>query len=119
MCNNKLRIIVILILLISFSATYCVFTKNVEKTGSIQVEDLSNTLLNNSEFLSKVQNLDSSIISINKITDLNRVATLPTVELNDSNIVSTSNSNVPTYLWIENGNIYYYTIAEVIDINDN
>ena len=116
----KFKISLIALLLIALPAiTYCAFTTGVEKTGSIQTTELSTTLLSNSDFLTKVQSLDSTIISIDKTTDLNRINTVPTVNLTDDNIVSTQESSVPVYLWIDNGTIYYYTIATNIDINNN
>ncbi len=121
MDKKRIKILLILTLFISISvpSTYCIFTKYVEKTGTIETKELSTTFLNNNDFLAKVQTLDASITSINKTTDLTKVTTTPQVTLTDANIVSTNNSSVPTYLWIENGTIYYYTVAETIDINDN
>ncbi len=118
---KRLKIILILVLLVSITttSTLCIFTKYVEKTGTIQTKELSTVFLNNNDFLAKVQVLDSSITSIDKTTDLTRVTTTPQVTLTDANIVSTDSSNVPTYLWIESGTIYYYTAAVTIDINNN
>ena len=117
---NKIKVLIISLLLTGIiTGTYCAFTISVEKNGSIETTELSTTLLNNSDFLDKVKNLDSSITSIDKTTDLNRITTVPTVQLTSDNIVSTQESNVPVYLWIDNGTIYYYTSATNIDINNN
>ena len=120
MNKTKLKIVLIAILFTGITqATYCAFINSVQKTGTIQTTELSTTFLNNSDFLTKIQALDSSITTVDKNTDLTRVTTTPTVTLTDDNIVSTSSSSVPTYLWIENGNLYYYTAAVTIDLNDN
>ena len=39
--------------------------------------------------------------------------------LTDKNIVSTDDSTVPTYVWFDNGTIYYYSHAEEIDMNED
>jgi hypothetical protein len=75
--------------------------------------------LNNSDFLAKIQVLDSTITSVDKTTDLTQLTTIPTVNLTDENIVSTNDSSMPTYLWIDGGTIYYFTGATVIDLNNN
>ena len=114
----KLAFIIILFTFI-ITPTICAFVKNVEKTGSIQAKELSTTFLNDTDFLTKVQTLDPTITSIDKNTDLTRTNTIANENLTDSNIVSTSTSSVPTYLWIENNTIYYYTVATSIDLNSN
>lgn len=118
MYKIKIGLILVLIACIS-TATYCAFTTSVEKTGSIQTKELSTTFLNNNDLLTKVQVLDSSITTIDKTTDLTRYTSVPTINLSNDNIVSTTESSVPIYLWIDNGTIYYYTIATNIDINNN
>lgn len=37
--------------------------------------------------------------------------------LTNDNIVSTDESNVPTYIWFDNGTLYYYSIANTIYMN--
>lgn len=118
---NKIKILIILLLVLVIgigAGTYCAFTNYVEKSGTIQVNELSTKLLNNSDFIIKLQQLDNTIISVNKETDLVKVETIPNINLSNNNIVSTSDSNVPTYLWIDNSVIYYYTIATSIDLNN-
>ena len=39
--------------------------------------------------------------------------------LNDDNLVSTDTSNVPTYIWFDNGKIYYYSVANTIYMNQD
>ena len=119
--SNKFKIMLILLLVLSFliTGTYCIFTYEYDYYGSVYSPEFSTTLLDNSSFLSKVQNIDSSITSIDKTTDLHRVTTVPTVSLTNENIVSTQSSGVPTFLWVDDGVLYYYTIAESIDINNN
>ena len=115
----KIKLLIIFTLLLGVvSYTYCAFTKSVEKEGTIQTKELSTVFLDNNAFLLKVQALDSSITSIDK-TSLVRETSIPTIQLTNNNIVSTTGSSVPTYLWINNGVIYYYTIATSIDINNN
>ena len=114
----KLVLIIILFSLI-ITPTICAFVKNVEKTGSIQAKELSTTFLNDTDFLIKVQTLDPTITSIDKSTDLTRRDSIAEENLTDSNIVSTPTSSVPTYVWIENNTIYYYTVATSIDLNSN
>ena len=116
----KFKISLIALLLIALPAiTYCAFTTSVEKTGSIETKELSTKLLDNNDFLTKVQTLDSSITTLDKTTHLTRYTSVPTITLSSDNIVSTNDSSVPTYLWIDNGTIYYYTIATNIDLNNN
>ena len=83
------------------------------------LKELSSTYLNNADLLTKVKSLDSNIVSIDKTTDLNKSLTEPNVALSNDNLVSTQDSSVPIFLWVDNGTIYYYTIAENIDINNN
>lgn len=116
---NKLKLLLIYVLIIGIvGTTYCAFTLSVEKTSSIQTKELSAKFLDNAELLIKVQNLDSSITSIDKNNDLNRILTLPTVTLTEDNLVSTNDSSMPIYLWIDNNTIYYYTGATNIDLNN-
>lgn len=121
--GSKVKIIWALLILLFFSivgvCTYCAFTSSYEDTGSIETVELSTVFLSNADFLAKVQALDPTIVSIDKTTDLNQVTSVPTVELTDDNIVSTANSSVPTYLWVDNGVLYYFTAAVTIDINNN
>lgn len=119
--KNKINVLLLVLILLVFSVagTYCAFVYSHEYSTSIEANELSTTFLNNEDFLEVVQALDSTITSIDKTTDLHRVTTIPTVELDNDNIVSTSNSSVPTFLWVENGVLYYYTVAVTIDINNN
>lgn len=116
---NKIKIVVILLLLFSIvTTTYCAFVVSVTKNGSITTKELSTTFLSNNDLLTKVQNLDSTITSIDKNNDLTRSLSVPTISLTVDNIVSTSSSSVPIYLWIDSGTIYYYTIATTVDLNN-
>lgn len=116
---NKIKIVVILLLLFSIVATtYCAFVVSVTKNGSITTKELSTTFLSNNDLLTKVQNLDSTITSIDKNNDLTRETNTPNITLTNDNLVSTAQSSVPIYLWVENGTIYYYTIATNIDLNN-
>lgn len=116
----KLKLSLVALMLIAIpTITYCAFATGVEKTGSIQINELSAKFLDNTELLTKVQNLDSSIISIDKSTDLTRYTNVPTNSFTNDNLVSTNDSSMPIYLWIENNTIYYYTGATNIDFNDN
>ena len=45
------------------------------------------------------------------ITSIQRANSLPNFELTNNNIVSTNDSNTPTYVWFDNGTVYYYTEA--------
>ena len=118
--KNKLYILLILCLISTISyGTYSAFVVNIVKTGNINTKELSTKFLNDSDFLTKVSLLDSTITSIDKTTDLTRELNEPTVTLTDDNLVSTSDSSVTIYLWIDNGTIYYYTIATNIDLNTN
>lgn len=120
MNKTRLKYIIIAILFMAITTnTFCAFIKSVEKTGTIQTKELSTKFLNNSEFLAKIQVLDSTITSVDKTTDLTQVTTIPTVTLTDENIVSTSDSSMPIYLWIDGGTIYYFTGATTIDLNNN
>ena len=117
---KKIKFLIIFVLMLFvFTGTYCVFTKSVTKTGTIETKELSAVFLNNNDFLTKIQVLDSSITSVDKTTDLYRVTTLPTVTLTDDNKVSTNASSMPIYAWIDNNTIYYYTGAVTIDLNNN
>lgn len=118
--KTKYKIFLILILFSCiFTYTLCAFTTSVEKTGTIETTELSTVLLSNNEFLTKLQTLDSSITSVDKENDLTRANSIEDTYLNDNYVFSTTTSNVPTYLWIDNGIIYYYTIATNIDLNNN
>jgi len=117
---KKTKYLIILILLLSiFVPTYAVFTDGTTLNGSIQTKELSAVFLDNNDFLTQIQVLDSSITSIDKTTDLNRVTTVPTVTLTSDNLVSTSTSSMPIYAWVDNNTIYYYTGATNIDLNNN
>ena len=56
-----------------FTGTYCVFTKSITKTGSIETVETSAVFLDNTDFLTKIQVLDPTITTVDKTTDLNRV----------------------------------------------
>lgn len=119
MNKTKIKYIIIAVLFMAITTTtYCAFVKSVEKTGTIEVKESTTIFLNNTDFLVKVQALDSSITSVDKNTDLTRATTIASENLTDSHIVSTSNSNMPTYLWVDNGTIYYYTVANTINLNN-
>ena len=119
MNKTKIKYIIIAVLFMAITTTtYCAFVKSVEKTGTIEVKESSTTFLNNTDFLAKVQTLDSSITSVDKNNDLTRSTTISSENLNDSHIVSTSNSNIPTYLWVDSETIYYYTVADTINLNN-
>ena len=110
---KKTKYLIILILLLSiFVPTYAVFTDGTTLNGSIQTKELSAVFLDNNDFLTQIQVLDSSITSIDKTTDLNRVTTVPTVTLNSDNLVSTTTSSMPIYAWVDNNTIYYYIDEE-------
>lgn len=118
--KKKLYILLILCLISTISyGTYSAFVVNVVKTGTINTKELSTKFLDDTSFLAKIQELDSTITSVDKTTDLTRELNTPTVTLTDNNIVSTNDSSVPIYLWIDNGTIYYYTVATNIDLNTN
>lgn len=116
MSKFKIFIISFLVLCLG-STTYCAFAKKFERKGTIQTTELSSKFLNDSDFLIKINNLDSSIISIDKNTDLVRSTDVPNINLTNNNVFSTTDSKVPIYVWIDNGTIYYYTIAINIDMN--
>lgn len=118
--NSRFKILLILVLILFVgTTTYCAFTINVEKTGTIETVELSTTFLDNNDFLTKVQSIYPWVTSIDKTTDLVQATSIPNAYIVDDYIVSTSSSNVPTYFWIDNGKIYYYTAAVTIDINNN
>lgn len=118
--KSKIKILLIILLFSCvFTYTICAFSISVEKNGTIQTTELSTILLDDNDFLTKIQTLDSTITSIDKENDLTRSSTINDEVLNDSHVFSTSTSNVPTYLWIDNGTIYYFTIATSIDLNTN
>lgn len=117
---NKIKILLIIVLFSCFfTATYCAFSVTLEKSGTIQTTELSAKFLDDNDFLTKIQELDSTITNIDKENDLNRANTIANEYLTDDNIFSTSDSNVPIYLWIDNGTINYYTIAVTVDFNKN
>ena len=117
---KKYMLLILPILLLTvFTSTYCVFTKSVSKTGSITTVESSATFLDNNDFLTKIQVLDSSITSVDKTSDLNRYTSIPNVTFTSDNLFSTTTSKMPIYVWIENNNIYYYTAADNIDLNNN
>lgn len=117
---KKIKLLIIFAsFFVIIGTTYCAFTVNVEKTGTIEVKELSTTFLNDTDFLTKVQTIDSSITSIDKNNDLVRSMEISDENLIDTNIVSTSDSNVPIYLWVDNGTIYYYTVATTVNLNTN
>ena len=112
------KILLIVVLFTSlFFCTFCAFTVNVEKTGTIQTIELSTILLDDDDFLDKIQTLDSSILSVDKENDLVRAVSINDEYLTDNYIFSKDEASVPTYLWIDNGTIYYYTVATSIDLN--
>ena len=119
--NNKIKILLIVLLVCAFSitGTYCVFTKTFTDTSEVYIQPLTTTFLANDAFLAKVQALDPTIVSIDKTTDLHRSTTVPNITLTDANIVSDGTyDEVPTYLWVDNGTLYYYTAADNIYINN-
>ena len=117
---EKYKYILIIVLLMAItSVTYCAFTTGVEKTGNITTVELSAVFVNNNDFLTKIQVLDSSITSIDKTTDLNRVTTVPSQTFTSDNLFSTTESKMPIYVWIENNTINYYSGATNIDLNNN
>ena len=112
------KILLIVVLFTSlFFCTFCVFIVNVEKTGTIQTVELSTILLDDDDFLDKIQTLDSSILSVDKENDLVRAVSINDEYLTNNYIFSKDEASVPTYLWIDNGTIYYYTVATSIDLN--
>lgn len=118
--NTRFKILLIIVLFSClFTYTLCAFIIYVEKDGTIQTTELSTVLLDDNDFLTKIQTLDSSITSVNKQNDLTQAFSINENVLNDSHIFSTTTSSVPTYLWIDNGTIYYFTIASTIDFNTN
>lgn len=118
--KTKFKILLIIMLFTSIiTTTLCAFTTSVEKTGTIEAKELSTTLFEDTDFLTKVQTMDPTITSIDKSTDLTRTTSIAQEKLIDSNIVSTSESSVPTYLWVENGTIYYYTVANSVNLNSD
>ena len=117
---NKIKILLIIVLFSCvFTATYCAFSVTLEKSGTIQTTELSAKFLDDNDFLTKIQELDSTITTIDKENDLTRSNTITNEYLTEDNIFSTSDSNVPIYLWIDNGVIYYYTVAIIVDFNTN
>ena len=117
---KKIKLLIILIMFFGlFTTTYCVFTKSLVRTGSIITKELSATLLDNNDFLTKLQVLDPSITTFDKTTDLNLVTTLPSVTFTSENILSTTNSSMPVFVWVDNGTVYYYSGATNIDLNNN
>ena len=114
----KIKVLIVLFLLLFVvSSTYCVFVLNVVKTGNIEVNELSTVLLSDDLFLAKLQDLDPSITEVDKENDLTRSLDVPSVTFTDDNVFSMEEASVPAYLWIDDNTIYYYTIAEVIDLN--
>ena len=117
---KKYMLLILPILLLTiFTSTYCVFTKSVSKTGSITTVESSAEFLDNNDFLTKIQVLDSSITSVDKTTDLNRSTSIPSVTFTSDNVFSTTTSKMPIYVWIDNNTIYYYTGADNVDLNNN
>lgn len=114
MRRKLITLLILCILCVASYGTYCAFSKTEEKTGKIITKDLSKTFLSDEELLTKVQVLDNEITSINK-EEFIKVNTVPEVSLDEQNIVSTASSSVPIYLWIENNNIYYFTIGQIIN----
>jgi hypothetical protein len=123
--NGKIKVLLIVLLVAVFSVTgtYCIYATIQTEETDIYIEEKYTRFLEDDLFLDKVQALDPSITSIDKTTDLHRVTTIPTVTLTDDNIVSEAPPSsdspevVPTYLWVDNGVIYYFTIADDIDFN--
>ena len=117
---KKFKLLLILIMFCAlFTGTYCVFTKSVTKTGSIETVESSATFLDNTDFLTKIQVLDPTITTVDKTNDLNRVTTLPSVTFTSDNLFSTQESKMPIYVWIDNNVINYYSGADNIDLNNN
>lgn len=117
---KKIKLLIALVMFFAlFTGTYCVFTKTITKTGSIETVESSAVFLDNNDFLTKIQVLDPTITTIDKTTDLNRVTTLPTVTFTSDNLFSTQESKMPIYVWIDNNTINYYSGATNIDLNNN
>ena len=53
------------------------------------------------------------------ITEIKRATEISDTNKIDSNIVSTSDSNTPIYMWFDNGIIYYYSKDENPELNEN
>lgn len=116
---KKFKLLIVLVMFFAlFTGTYCLFTKSVTKTGSIETVETTAVFLDNTNFLTKIQLLDSSITTVDKTNDLNRVTTLPTVTFTSDNLFSDQSSSMPIYVWIDNGTIYYYTGATTVDLNN-
>ena len=81
------------------------------------------TLLPGQDFNAKIKQLAGNTnaayeISDTNITSIVRSNSLTITPTND-NIVSTSDSNTPTYAWFNNGTLYYYTDAVNLYMNAN
>ena len=57
--------------------------------------------------------------SNSNITAVERVDELPDMEFTSDNIVSTSNSLAPIYMWFDSGTIKWYTNSDTIYLNEN
>ena len=125
---KKLVLFVITSLLFTFlylsvQNTYSLFTKKIDKTGSINTIKSEATFLPGHVFNVKIKTLsgdenpelDTANTTIINIVRSNKLTINPTSD----NIISDSNSIMPIYAWFSNGTLYYYSEANEIYFNSN
>ena len=93
-----------------------IVTRQENHTLYAMWEKKESTFITGPEFNAKIKQLAGNDGATNdtndtNITSIERANALPNFELNDNNIVSTNDSNTPTYVWFDNGTVYYYTEA--------
>jgi len=122
--DKKKILILILFLFVSSGITYSAFIKTETKRGNINTTDLTSNaiMINNQNFQSKIKELypsiDDNLIDKNLLqreTDFEKVDSL---NLSADYNFSNDESNVPIYVWLDNNILYYYTIAQDVDLNN-
>lgn len=93
-----------------------IVTRGENHTLYAMWEKKESTLITGPEFNAKIKQLAGNNGATpdtddTNITSVQRANSLPNFELTNNNIVSTNDSNTPTYAWFDNSTIYYYTEA--------
>ena len=123
MGKRKILIIFICIFLLGLSSTisYSAFIKYLKLRNRINTTTLTTKFLSDDDINTKIEEIYPSFngnIEKDDFVRENNFDLVNELDLPLDNIVSTEDSNVPIFLWIDNGTIYYYTIATNIDFNN-
>ena len=105
-----------------FEKTKASYEKDAEQVYNEKIRNLKARFKTGQEVNAKMKQLagdeEISKFSINtSIKAIKRSKTIDDKNRNENNIVSDINSNIPIYMWFENGTIYFYTESDSIETN--